>query len=147
MAEHKISGNDVLLFIDASGTPPYTNYNLVVCLTSQTLTRTTNEIDAKSKCGPDKQPGTQDNGITFDGQIIYDPAAGRISDDDLDDAWRNKTTIGFKMGKAVPAIGDVTYFGTGFISKLDNTYGEDAPSLFSGAIGPYGLINKTTATS
>lgn len=147
MAERKISGNDLLLFIDPSGVSPYTNYSLVVCLTTQSLTRTTTEIDAKSKCGPDKQPGTQDNGITFEGQIISDPSAGHISDDDLDDAWRNKTTIGFKWGKVNPGIGDVTYFGTGFISKLDLVAGEDAPSTFSSQIGVYGLINKTTATS
>lgn len=147
MAEHKISGNDVLLFIDTSGVSPYTNYNAVVCLTSQSVTRTTNEIDAKSKCGPDKLPGTQDNGITFEGQVMLDPAAGRISSDDIDDAWRNRVTIGYKVGKVTPGIGDITYYGTGFISKFDEVFGQDAPSTFSGAIAPYGLIGKTTATS
>lgn len=147
MSEHKISGTDVLLFIDTSATPPYTNYKTIVCLTTQSLTRTTTAIDAKSKCGPDTQPGTQANAITFEGQIIADPNGGTTSEDDLDDAWRNKTTVGFKMAKAVPIEGDVTYFGTGFISKLDDTFGLDAIATFQSEISIYGQISKTTATS
>lgn len=143
MAEHKINGTDVLLFIGTDGI----TYPTVVCLTTQTVSRTTNEIDAKSKCGPDKLPGTQDNGVTFEGQIMADTAGGRISVDDIDDYWRNKTTIYWRVGKAVPITGDITYFGTGFISKLDDTYAQDAVATFSGAISPYGLISKTTATS
>lgn len=143
MAEHKLSGNDVLLFIGTDGV----TYNTVVCLTSNAITRATNEIEANTKCGPDKLPGVQSNGLTFEGQSIFDPAAGRVSVDDLDDYWRNTTTIYWKMGKAVPGIGDVTYTGTGFISQLDETFAQDTPSTFAGAIGIYGLISKSTATS
>ena len=143
MAEHKINGTDWLLFMGFDGI----NYNTVVCLTSQTVDRTTNEIDAKSKCGPDKLPGTQDNGVSFEGQVMADPSTGRISTDDMDDYWRNKTTIYWKVGKAVPVVGDVTYYGTGFIAKLSETGAQDAVLTFSGAIGVYGTISKTTATS
>ena len=143
MAEHKINGTDVLLFVGTDGL----TYPTVVCLTSQTVSRTTNEIDAKSKCGPDKLPGTKDNGVSFEGQIMADPSAGRVSTDDLDDYWRNATTIYWKVGKAVPVTGDVTYSGTGFISKLDEVFAQDAVATFSGAIGVYGTLSKTTATS
>ncbi len=143
MAEHKVSGNDVLLFISRDNI----TFSTVVCLTSNSVTRTTNIIDAKSKCGPDKLPGTQENGITFEGQLMADPSNGRISVDDLDDYWRNITTIYWRVGKAVPLIGDITYTGTGFISKLDETAAQDTPVTFSGEIGVYGLITKTTATS
>ena len=143
MAEHKINGTDVLLFIGTDGI----TYPTVVCLTSQSVTRTTNEIDAKSKCGPDKLPGTKDNGVSFEGQIMSDPTAGRISTDDLDDYWRNTTTIYWKVGKAIPIIGDVTYSGTGFISKLDKKFSVDNVGTFSGAIGVYGTMSRTTATS
>ena len=143
MAEHKINGTDWLLFIGLDGI----TYNTVVCLTSQTVDRTTNEIDAKSKCGPDKLAGTQDNGVSFEGQVMADPTTGRISTDDLDDYWRNRTTIYWKCGKAVPVVGDVTYLGTGFVSKLSETGAQDAVLTFSGAIGVYGTIAKTTATS
>lgn len=143
MAEHKINGTDVLLFIGLDGI----TYETVICLTSQSVTRATNQIDAKSKCGPDKLPGTQDNNITFEGQIMADPGTGKTSTDELDDHWRNMTTIYYKMGKVTPIIGDVTYYGTGFISKLDETFAQDAVATFSGEIAPYGLISKTTATS
>lgn len=143
MAEHKINGTDWLLFMGLDGN----TYNTVVCLTSQTVSRTTAEIDAKSKCGPDKLPGTQDNGVSFEGQVMADPSTGRISTDDIDDYWRNKTTVYWKVGKAVPVLGDVTYYGTGFISKLDEVGAQDAVVTFSGAIGVYGTIAKTTATS
>ena len=143
MAEHKINGTDVLLFISLDGN----TYETVICLTSQSVTRTTNAIDAKSKCGPDKIPGTQDNGVTFEGQIMADPASGYTSTDELDDHWRNKTTIYWKVGKAVPITGDVTYYGTGFIAKLDETFAQDAVATFAGEIGVYGLISKTNATS
>ena len=143
MAEHKVNGTDVLLFIGTDGI----TYPTVVCLTSQSVTRVTNEIDAKSKCGPDKLPGAKDNGVTFEGQLMADPSVGRISVDDLDDYWRNTTTIYWKVGKAVPIIGDITYSGTGFISQLDETFAQDAVSTFSGAIGIYGTLEKSTATS
>ncbi len=67
MAERKISGNDVLLFIDPAGG---TTWELVICLTSQSLTRATSEIDAKSKCGPDKSPGSQEINVDFEGQVM-----------------------------------------------------------------------------
>lgn len=143
MAEHKVNGTDVLLFLSTDGL----TYNTVVCLTSETVSRTTNAIDAKSKCGPDKIPGTQDNSITFEGQIMADPSSGTISTDDIDDYWRNKTTVYFRVGKATPAIGDVTYSGTCFISKLDEVFAQDAVGTFSGELGIYGIIAKTTATS
>jgi len=143
MAERKISGNDVLLFIGINGL----TYNTVVCLTSQSVTRATSEIEANTKCGPDKLPGTQTNAVSFEGQIMLDPDSGKISTDDLDDYWRNKTSIYWKMGEATPTEGSITYYGTGFISALDEVFAQDAPSTFTGAIAPSGLISKTTATS
>jgi hypothetical protein len=137
MAEHKINGNDMLLLLSEDGT----TYNTVICLTSNGLTRATNEIDAKTKCGPDKLPGTQDNGVTFEGQVMADPAGGSTSIADLFDYWANKTTLYWKMAKATPVTGDVTYTGTGFISKLDETYGQDNPGTFSGSIGVYGTMS------
>jgi len=143
MAERKISGNDVLLFIGTDGI----TYETVVCLTSQSITRATSEIEANTKCGPDKLPGTQTNAVSFEGQIMLDPDAGTTSTDQLDDYWRNKTNIYWKLGEVDPTIGSVTYYGTGFISSLDEVYAQDAPSTFSGSIAPSGTISKTTATS
>lgn len=143
MAQHKISGNDMLLFLSRDGN----NYNTVICLTSNSITRSTNIIDAKTKCGPDKLPGTQDNGISFEGQVILDPSGSSVSIDELEDYWKGIDTIHFKMSKVTPVLGDVTYTGTGFIAKLDEVYAQDAPGTFSGEIGVYGTIAKSTATS
>lgn len=143
MAERKVSGNDVLLFIGTDGI----TYDTIVCLTSNGITRATGEIEANTKCGPDKLPGTQTNSVSFEGQILVEPSAGKASTDQLDDYWRNTTTIYWKMGKVNPGIGDVTYYGTGYISKLDENYAQDSSGTFTGTIAPYGIINKTTATS
>lgn len=144
MAEHKINGTDVLLMIsrDAGVT-----YSVIVCLTSQTVNRTTTVIDARSKCGPDTLPGTQENDVDFEGQVMADPSSLRISTDELDDLWRNKETIYWKLGKVTPILGDVTYYGTGFISELAETFAQDEVATFAGKLSPYGIISKTTATS
>lgn len=143
MAEHPVSGTDVLLFIGTDGI----TYSKIICLTTNGITRATAEVDAASKCGPYTLPGAQTNGVSFEGNIIADPDAGTVSNDDLDDWWRNKTTIHWKMGKTVPIDGDITYFGTGFIAQLDESYANNAAGTFTGTIGVYGLIQKTTATS
>jgi len=136
MAEHKISGNDMLLMISDDGI----TYDSIVCLTSNGITRATNEIDAKTKCGPDKLPGTQDVTLSFEGQSMLDAT---MSIADLFDYWQNKTTIFWKMGPVSPVVGDITWSGTGFISKLDDTYAQDTPGTFSGAIGVYGSMSIT----
>lgn len=143
MAEHKVSGIDVFLMFSRDGN----TYDTLVCLTNSSVTRTTSEIDAKSQCGPDTQPGTQANAVSFEGQVMQDPSSGRISTDELDDFWRNKETVYWKLGKLTPAIGDVTYSGTGFIAELNENNPIDNVSTFTGKIGIYGILDKSTATS
>lgn len=143
MSAHKISSNDMALFLSRDGI----TYSTVVCLTGFVVTRSTTEIDAKSFCGPDKLPGAQDNGVTFEGQVMEDPDSGTYSTDELTDFWLTKQTIYWKLGKLVPQIGDETDYGTGWISKLDKTGATDAIVTFAGAIGVYGLMGHTTATS
>jgi predicted secreted protein len=138
MAQHKISGNDVLLMISDDGV----TYDTIVCLTSNGITRATNSIDAKTKCGPDTLPGTQDIAVNFEGQVMLDVAG---SMEDLYDYWSNKTTIYWKMGPVSPATGDITWSGTGFISQLDDTYAQDTPGTFSGAISIYGSMSIDVA--
>lgn len=143
MAQHKIQPNTMCLFLSRDNV----TFSTTICLTSIQVTRTTTEIDAKSFCGPDKLPGTQENGVTFEGQIMEDPAGGSRSSDELIDFWETKQTIYFKVGPAIPLIGDETDYGSGFISKLDKAFALDAVGTFSGQIGIYGLISRTTATS
>jgi hypothetical protein len=140
MAERKLTGGDVLFSIDIAGG---TSYDLVICLTSQSYSRTTDEIDAATKCGPDTQPGKQKQSISFDGQIMLSPNANRMSMSDLHDAWEDKTEFTWKYGVASPTTGDITYTGTGFLSKLDETADIDNPSTFSATVGILGSVTKT----
>lgn len=144
MAQRELRSNDVLLFINETGSEPY---ETIICLTSNSITRTTSEITTSTKCGPSTAPGAQTNSISFEGNIMVDPDAGSASAVALIDWWTNQTVIFFKMGVAVPSIGDFTYYGSGFISALSETYGLDAAATFSGTISPDGLVSITTATS
>lgn len=140
MPETKVSGTDVVLQIDvANGT----SYDLVVCLESQSLSRATNTIDAKSKCGPDTSAGTQEISIDFDGQVVAPPTGTLVGISLLHDLWAAKTTFTWKWGKLVPTAGDVTYTGSGFLSKLDETANMDENAKFSASIGVSGSITKT----
>lgn len=140
MATHKLSGDDVVLMIGTSAGSEDT----IVCLTSNGITRATNEIDAKTKCGPDKLPGTQEITVNFEGQIVYDSAD--VSLEDLFTWWESKTTIYWKMGPASPVTGDITFSGSGFISALDDTYAMDSPGTFSGSIGVYGNMSMNVTS-
>lgn len=139
MAEHKLSGTNVLLYIDPAGG---TDYDTVVCLTSQTWQGSTNVIDATSKCGPDSLPGTQTNSVTFEGQHLYDPAAGKLSGTSLFDLWQNKNTVGWKISPAVPVEGDEILSGTGFISELSKNYGQTDPATFTATLSIYGTTTQ-----
>ena len=139
MAEHKLSGKDILLFIDPLGG---TEYDTIVCLTNQTWQGSTNVIDATSKCGPDSLPGTQSNSISFEGQNLFDPVNG-YSGADLFVLWKNSTTIGWKIAPVSPTTGDETLEGTGFISELSKNYNQTDPSTFSGTLSIYGSTTQT----
>lgn len=137
--EHKISGNDVLLYIDPDGG---TNYKLIVCLTTNSLERTTNVIDAASKCGPDKLPGVQSIQIPFEFQQVLDTDNGRVSEAALHPLWAAKTTIGWKFGEAVPGPGSVTYTGQAFIGELKTTAAQNAPTVTSSTLEVKGDITQ-----
>lgn len=143
MAEHKVSGGTMLLFIDSAGG---TSYDTVVCLTSVGISDSINVIDASSACGPDKSPGTNDISVSFEGQHLQDPDSGKISGTSLRTLLRNKTTIGWKISPETPVEGDEIQEGTGYLSELSSTYGFDAVGTFSGAIAPYGVPTTTTYT-
>lgn len=140
MAERKVKGKDILLFIDLAGGAEYDD---IICLTKQSIKRATEKIDAATKCGPDTQPGKQSVDVDFEGQQMVDPDADRISAGDLHPAWEDQRTIGWKMGPADPQTGDVIYSGTGFLSSLDDEYDLSNPATFSCSIGVYGNITQT----
>ena len=140
MAEHKVQGGDMLLFIDPTGG---TDYDIVVCLTSVTKSDSISVVDASSACGPDKSPGTLELSYGFEGQHLQDPDSGKISGTDLRILLRSETTIGWKIAPETPVAGDEIEEGTGYLSELSSTYAFDSVGTFTGTIQPYGTPTIT----
>ncbi len=135
MAEHKVQGGNMLLFIDPNGG---TDYDLVVCLTSVGVSMSVGVVDASSACGPDKSPGALEISYSFEGQHLQDPDSGKISGTNLRLLLNAEQTIGWKVSPETPVDGDEIMEGTGFISELSSQYNFDSIATFSGAIMPYG---------
>jgi len=135
MAEHKVAGGTMLLFIDPTGG---TDYDTVVCLTSVSKADSITVVDASSACGPDKSPGTLELSYSFEGQHLQDPASGKVSGTSLRQLLRSKTTIGWMISPESPVTGDEIESGTGFLSELSSTYAFDSIGTFSGTINPFG---------
>jgi hypothetical protein len=135
MAEHKVAGGTMLLFIDPTGG---TDYDTVVCLTSVSKADSVTVVDASSACGPDKSPGTIELSYSFEGQHLQDPSSGKVSGTSLRQLLRAKTTIGWKIAPETPVTGDEIESGTGFLSELSSTYAFDSVGTFTGTIQPFG---------
>lgn len=140
MAEHKVQGGTMLLFIDPNGG---TDYDTVVCLTSVSKDDTVDEVDASSACGPDTSPGNLTLSYGFEGQNLQDPDTGKISGTSLRILLRNKTTVGFKIAPVAPVEGDEIETGTGYFSALGSTYAFDSVGTFTGTLKPYGTPELT----
>lgn len=135
MAEHKVQGSNMLLFIDPNGG---TDYDIVVCLTSVGKADSITVVDASSACGPDKSPGTLELSYSFEGQHLQDPTTGSISGTDLRILLRGEQTIGWMIAPETPVAGDEIESGTGYLSELSSTYSFDSVGTFTGTIQPYG---------
>ena len=140
----QISGKDILLKIDPAGG---TNYDLVVCLTTQSLERTTSVIDAASKCGPYKLPGAQAIQIPFTFNDVLSASNGEVSETALHPLWAASTVISFYYGPATPAGGDVVYTGKGFIGELKRSDPFNAQSSTSSTLEVQGTITQTVTVS
>lgn len=140
MAEHKVAGGTMLLFIDPAGG---TAYDTVVCLTSVSKSASVTVVDASSACGPDKSPGTIELSYGFEGQHLQDPAGGKISGTSLRQLLMAKTTVGWKIAPESPVAGDEIEAGTGYFSELSSTYAFDSVGTFTGTLQPYGTPTIT----
>jgi hypothetical protein len=135
MAEHKVGGGTMLLFIDPSGSSAY---DTVVCLTSVGKSDSVTVVDASSACGPDKSPGTLELSYSFEGQHLQDPDSGKISGTDLRVLLRGKVQFAWKIAPETPVTGDEIETGIGFFSELSSTYSFDSIGTFTGTIQPLG---------
>lgn len=132
-------GSDIVLAIDPNNG---TNYYLIVCLTTNSLERTTAVIDAGSKCGPLLLPGVQSITLPFTFNDMFDTNNGEISESNLHPLWASSQTISWKFGKLIPAAGDVTYTGAGYISDLKTSAALNQPVQTTGTISVQGNITQ-----
>ena len=140
MAERKVNGKEWFFFIDPAGG---TSYKLLVCLTSNSLHRTSSSIDAASYCGPDTRPGAQTVTVDVAGQVMFEPDADHVSEGDLHDLWDDATVIGWKLSRGTPVDGDLIYSGTGSILTLNTTSDLNGMLTFDANIGVTGVPTKT----
>jgi hypothetical protein len=140
----QIAGSDIILAIDPNGG---TNYYLVVCLTSNSLERTTAVIDAGSKCGPELLPGVQSISMPFAFNDVFDTNNGEISESALHPLWASSATISWKFGPLVAAEGDCTYTGLGYISDLKTTAANNQQVQTTATISVQGSITQTITAS
>lgn len=117
MAETKVSGRDYILLADIDGDA---TFKPVACLTTNSFTSTNDTIDATSKCGNSYTPSpvfTQS--FECEGFAIDETGTpAKDSYQQLYAAHAAKTQFAMKMGKAVPASGDIVYSGVVFISDF-----------------------------
>ncbi len=139
--ERPIEGKNLMFFIDpANGT----DYDLVICLTSQSFTRAANVIDATSKCGTRKLNGTKDRTIELEGQVMYSPDADRFSEGELNDLFEADTPVGWKWAQAEPEAGDDIYSGIdGLISNLVISAPLDGVTTFTATLQLTGVPTHT----
>ena len=141
----QISGIDILLAIDPAGG---TDYKFVVCLTTNSLERTTAVIDAASKCGPYYLPGVQSIQIPFTfNEVLDTDDMVEMSEEALHPLWANKTIVGWKYGPADPQGGDLTFTGIGFIGELKRSDPDNAVSSVSSTLYVQGAITMTKTGS
>ncbi len=135
----KIAASTYLLWIDPAGG---TTYDLVACLNNFGLSGSVSTNDASTMCGPGSTPGTLTYDIALDAVYIINPDTGIISAPGLFDLFQNRTSFTWKIGPAIPAAGDVTKTGAGYLSKYDEKFDKAAPAGFSGTITVDGLIDQ-----
>lgn len=146
MAQRTVEGKNLLLLIDTANTGA--SYDLVVCLTSNSFTRTANVIDASSKCGTEKLNGVKDRTIALEGTLQFDPTVGKVSEGDLNDIFENNTKVAWLFGPETPVAGDQYYTGVGAIlSDLTLDAPNDGAATFTGTLQLNGVPVRTVETS
>jgi predicted secreted protein len=144
MATTFIKGDAIVLYIWDG-----TIYRPIACLTSNSLSRTRNIIEAQTKCNPGqmiRQGGSESYELPFDGLYIDTTSVGaevtKASHDYLMTVFDGNTPTDWKMDTGLTDTG--AYYGTAILGdlNLDNPAGDEF-SNFSGALSGSGLITTT----
>jgi hypothetical protein len=143
MAERKIEAKTYMLFIDPAGG---TDWQPVACLNSVNYNLSVAVQDASSYCGPDQSAGDATGTVGLDAQYLLLPDDDKISASEVFTLAQDKTTFAWKIGVAVPELGDITKNGLGFFSAYAETHSKDTVSGFTGTIAVKGETTQTEET-
>ena len=134
-----IKGENLILYVHDSSL-----YRPIACLTSNSLSETTNIIESQTKCNPGviiKDAGTYSYELSAEGQYIDTTSAGAEVTKASHDYLRSLqgTTVTWKMSTGLTDT--PFYYGTALISDLsaDFASGDDL-ATFSCSLSGSGLI-------
>ena len=137
-----IKGDALVLYI-YEGTSAY---EPICCLTSNSLSNTTNVIESHTKCDPGeiiKSAGSTSYEISFEGEYIV-LEAGKVSHDEILTKMNLATQVISTWRMDTGQTGVPYYYGTGFFTDLElNADAGDELSTFSGTISGSGLVLTT----
>ena len=114
---------------------------LAVCTTSISVSRTRSEIEVNNNCtggAIGKIPSTQNNSITFEGDVTDNPGALEVGFLDLNDDFENATVSEWKIENEDSSI--VFYAEEAFLSTFEATFPVGDKSTYSIALSVNGNL-------
>lgn len=108
------------------------DFDLIVCQTGGSFTRTANVIDASSKCGTYKLNGIKERTIDIDGIIMKAPDAGTLTEGELNNIFEDDTRVAWLWGAQDPGPDDIFYTGTdAILSNIVASAPQDGAATFT----------------
>lgn len=114
---------------------------LAVCTTTIAVSRERSEIEINNNCTAgtiNKIPSTQNNSITFEGDVTSDPGALEIGVMGLNEQFENATISEWKIENEDSSI--VFYAEEAFLSTFDATFPVGDKSTYSIALSVSGNL-------
>lgn len=139
MAFQIIGKTTYFLWFDPGGG---TDWKTIICLNSYTFNSSKNVNDASTMCGERTSPGTTDRSIDIDGVYAILPDGSQLGAADVFDLHEDETVGSWKIGKAVPAEGDVTKTGMGWFSSYSETHSGTDDSGFTATLTIDGAVTQ-----
>lgn len=131
-----ITGENFGVFVKVLG-----EWKLAVCTNSISVSRSRAEIEVQNNCtngAIEKLATTQNNSISFEGDISTDPGASEIGVTGLNEMFDEATVSEWKVENDDSTI--VYYAEKAFLSTFDNTFPTGDKATFSVALSVSGRL-------
>lgn len=118
-----------------------TEWKLAVCTTSISVSRSRSEIEVNNNCtggSIGKIPSTQNNSVSFEGDVTTDPGALEVGFLDLNDQFEDSTVSEWKIENEDSSI--VFYAASAFLSTFDASFPVGDKSTYSVALSVSGPL-------